>query len=98
MAVAAPRRGADRNEHRVGLRHRRRQSVVKSSRPALTLEATSASRPGSKIGISPRCRPRSAGVLVDAGDVVTEIGKTGAGNKPHIARANHGNPHENNRL
>jgi hypothetical protein len=28
------------------------RSVVKSSRPALTLEATSASSPGSKIGIS----------------------------------------------
>ena len=35
-------------------------SVVKSSRLALTLEATSASSPGSKIGISPR---RSAAIL-----------------------------------
>jgi hypothetical protein len=34
-------------------------------------------------------------VLVDAGDVVTEIRKAGAGNQPHIARADHGNPHEN---
>ena len=36
-----------------------------------------------------------AGVLVDAGDLVAEIGKAGAGNQPHIARANHGNAHEN---
>jgi len=33
-------------------------------------------------------------VLVDAGDLVTEIGEAGAGHQPHIARANHGNPHE----
>jgi hypothetical protein len=25
---------------------------------------------------------------------VTEIRKAGAGNQPHIARADHGNPHE----
>jgi hypothetical protein len=25
---------------------------------------------------------------------VAEIRKTGAGNQPHIARANHGNPHK----
>jgi hypothetical protein len=27
---------------------------------------------------------------------VAEIGKAGAGHQPHIARANHGNSHENN--
>ncbi len=35
-----------------------------------------------------------AGVLVHAGDVVAEIRKAGAGDQPHIARANHGNPHK----
>ena len=59
MAVAAPRRRADRDEHRIGLGDRRRQIGGKIQALALTLAATSASRPGSKIGISPRRRPRS---------------------------------------
>src|SRR4029078_1459474 len=33
-------------------------------------------------------------ILVDAGDLVAEIGKAGAGNQPHIARANHGDSHQ----
>ena len=75
------------------------RSVVKSSRLALTLDATSASSPGSKIGISPRRRACDlAGVLVHAGDLVAEIGKAGAGYQPHIARANHGDSHENSPL
>jgi len=39
------------------------RSVAKSSRPAFTLEATSASSPGSKIGISPR---RKAAILSES--------------------------------
>ena len=37
-----------------------------------------------------------AGILVHAGDLVAEIREAGAGHQPHIARANHGNPHETN--
>ena len=36
-------------------------------------------------------------ILVHAGDLVAEIGKAGARNQPHIARANHGNSHETTR-
>src|SRR5579859_16416 len=74
------------------------RSVVKSSRLALTLEATSTSSPGSKIGIAPVQACDLAVVLVHARDLVAEIRKTGAGHQPHIARANHGNPHEETRL
>ena len=34
-----------------------------------------------------------SGILVHAGDLVAEIGKAGAGNQSHIARANHGDTH-----
>jgi hypothetical protein len=33
-------------------------------------------------------------VLVDAGDVVTEIRKAGSGHQSHITRADHRNSHE----
>jgi hypothetical protein len=84
MAVAAPRRRADRDEHRIGARDAAApRSVVKESRPALTLEATSASSPGSKIGISPRSqRLDLRGVLVDAHDFVAEIRKAGPETSP----------------
>ena len=71
------------------------RSVVKSSRPALHV--------GSHQRIEPGLEDRDfaapqgcdlAGVLVHAGDLVAEIGKAGAGNQPHIARADHGDAHQ----
>ena len=47
VAVAAPRRRADRDEHRVGARDRGGRSVVNFSRPARALLATSSASPGS---------------------------------------------------
>ena len=73
------------------------RSVVKSSRPALTLDADQRVEPGLEdrdLAAAQGCD--LVGVLVDAGDLVAEIGKAGAGNQPHIARADHGNAHENN--
>ena len=95
MAVAAARRRADRDEDRFGaLRWRRARSVVKVSRPAATLRATSWSRPGSKIGMTPlferldlRC------VLVDADHVMAEVREAGAGNQADIAGADDRDPH-----
>src|SRR5260370_33264670 len=44
-------------------------------------------------------QPRNpVGILIDAGDVVTEIRKAGAGHKPDISRANHRNAHEISRV
>ena len=46
------------------------------------------------MGISPCLQPGDAVlVLVDAGDVPTEVGKTGGGNQADITRANHANFH-----
>ncbi len=99
MAVAAPRRRADRDEHRIGLRDRRLQVGGEAEPPGLDvagdqrIEARLEDR-----NLAPLQRVDLAGVLVDAGDVVAEIRKAGAGDQPHIARANHGNPHGSTRL
>ena len=91
MAIAAPRRRADRNEHRVGLRHRPGQVGGEIQPPGLDI--------GGHQRVEPRLEDRDfapaqgfdlAGILVHAGDLVAEIRKTGAGYQPHIARANHG--------
>ena len=99
MAIAAPRRRADRDEHRVGFRDRRGQ--VGGEIEPLGLDV------GRHQRVEPGLEDRDlaaaqgfdlAGILVHAGDLVAEIGKAGAGHQPHIARANHGNSHENNLL
>ncbi len=60
-------------------------SVEKVRRPPARLLPTSVSRPGSKMGIrfwfSASIFP---GILINAGDRVSEIGKTGSGNEPDI--------------
>ena len=96
MAVAAPRRRADRDEHGVGLgAPAPARSVVKSSRPGLDVggdqlvEARLVDR-----DLAALQRRDLAGVLVDAGDVVAEIGKAGAGHKADIAGADHCDAHE----
>src|SRR4051812_15458463 len=71
------------------------RSVLKSRRPALTLEASSVSSPGSKIGISPRRSPATLSAsLSTPGDLVAEIGEAGTGNQADIARANQANSHK----
>ena len=90
MAVAAARRRADGDEDGLGGLGRLGQ-VGGEGQPALaTFLATSSARPGSKIGISPALqRGDLVGVLVDAGDVVAEIGKAGAGDQADIAGTDH---------
>ena len=99
MAVAAPRRRADRDEHGVGFRDRRGQ--VGGEIQPLGLDV------GRHQRIEPGLEDRDlasaqgfdlAGILVHAGDLVAEIGKAGAGYQPHIARANHGDSHETTRI
>ena len=73
------------------------RSVVKSSRLALTLDGDQRVEPGLEdrdLAAAQGCD--LAGILVDAGDLVAEIGKAGAGHQSHIARANHRDSHENN--
>jgi hypothetical protein len=70
--------------------------VVKSSRPAFTLEVTSSSSPGSKNrDFAPTQRGNLVAILVHAGDLVAEIRKADAGYQPHIARADHRDAHLN---
>ena len=95
MAVAAPRRRADRDEHRIGLGDRRRQIGGEVEPPGLDVGGHQRVEPGLEDRDLAAVQRRDlVGVLVDAGDLVAEIRKAGAGHQPHIARANHGNPHE----
>ena len=95
MAVAAPRRRADRDEHRIGLGDRRGQVGGEIEPLGLDVGGDQRIEPGLEdrdLAATQRCD--LVGILVDAGDLVAEIRKAGAGNQPHIARANHGNSHE----
>ena len=94
MAVAAPRRRADRDEHRVG-------GLNRAGQIAGEFEAAGAGIGGDQIvearlidrNFAPIERGDLARVLVDAGHLVAEIGKAGPGNEADIAGADHGNAH-----
>ncbi len=95
VAVAATRRGADRDEHRVGRRHRLGESVVKDRRPWRALLRDEVVEPG----LEDRNFAALQGsdlrrVLVDAGHLVAEIGKAGARHEPDIAGADHRDMHQ----
>ncbi len=94
MAIAAPRRRADRDEHRLGSLHSLGE-VGREVEPAAL-----------DIGLDQRLEPRLpdrhlAGieavdlvlVLVDAGHMVAEIGEAGARHEPDIAGADHRDAH-----
>jgi hypothetical protein len=94
MAIAAPRRRSDRDEDGVSFRHRRLQVGRKAQAPRLHIGRHQRIEPGLKNRNLAAQQGRDlVAVLVHAGDLMAEIGKTGAGHQPHIARANHGNPH-----
>ncbi len=70
------------------------RSVVNESRPAAAFFATSASSPGSKIGISPLLQPGDLGaILVDANDIDAELGKARSRDEPDIACSDYRNTH-----
>src|SRR6185437_1595233 len=94
VAVAAPRRRADGDEHRVGLRHRRLELGGE-------LQPARADVAGDER-IEPRLEDRHHAalervdlgrVLVDAGHFVAEVRETSSRYKPDIAGADHGNAH-----
>jgi hypothetical protein len=79
MAVAAPRRRADRDEHRVGLGHRAGQVGGELQSAGLHIGG----HQRVEAGLEDRDLAALQGgdlvaVLVDAGDVVAEIRKAGA--------------------
>ena len=95
MSVAAPGRRADRNEHggsavqSVGQARGERQPPLPHVRCHELLEARLVDR--DLAGIE---RVNLAGLLVDAGDLMTKICNAGPGNEADIARPDHRNSHE----
>ena len=97
MAIAAPRRRADSDEHRVGFSYRAGQIGGEIQPLGLDVGRHQVIEPGfENRDLASAQGFDLAGILVHAGDLVAEIGKAGAGYQPHIARANHGDSHENN--
>ena len=69
-------------------------SVVKRRRPAATLRAIIASRPGSWIGTPPCVQDLDlARVDVEAQHVVADLGEAGAGDEADVARPDHRDLH-----
>ena len=94
VAVAAPRRRADRNEHRIGLGDRRGQIGREIEPAGLHVGGDQRIEAGLEDRDFAAAQRRDlVAILVDAGDVVAEIRKAGAGHQPHIARADHGDTH-----
>ncbi len=95
VAVAAARRRADRDEDGVGLGHRPFRSVAKLKPPGLhvggdqVVEARLVDR-----HLAALKRRDLGGVLVDADDVMAEIGKAGPRNEADVAGADHCDAHE----
>src|SRR5206468_1465888 len=95
MSVDASGGGADRNEHggsvvqAVGQTRGERQPPLPHVRCHELLEARLVDR--DLAGIE---RVNLAGLLVDAGDLMTKIGNASPRNEADIARPDHRNPHE----
>ena len=99
MAVAAPRGRADRDEYGVGLANRLGE-IGREIEPLLPrVPHHQAVKVRLEYGHFALAQPRyPVFVLIDAGDVVTEIRKAGARHKSHISGAYHGNAHETSQV
>jgi hypothetical protein len=94
MAVAAPRRRADGDEHGIGGAHRRRQIVGELEPAGARVRRDQVGKTGLvDRHFAARQRGYLGGVLVDAGHLVAEVGKAGPGNEADIAGDDHGNVH-----
>jgi hypothetical protein len=95
VTVAAPRRRSDRDEHRIRLGDRTLEIGGEIEPAGLHIGSDQRIETGLEDRDLAAVEARDlVAVLVHAGDPVAEIRKTGAGNEPHIPRANHGNSHE----
>ena len=75
----------------------RARSVVKSSRDALHVGRDQRLEAGFEDrDLAAAQRGDLVRILVDTGDLMSEIGKAGSGHQAYIARANHGNAHRTN--
>jgi hypothetical protein len=94
MPVPATRRRADRDEYSVGATHSLSQRGGKYQPPLLEVRADDIAEPGREDWNFARIQSRNLrAILIDARDLMAEIRNTGAGNEPHIASADHRNPH-----
>ena len=94
MAVAAPRRRADGDEHGVGLDDRLRQVGGEIEPPLAHVGGHQAVEVWLEYGNVAVAQARDlGGVLVDAGDPVSELGKACSGHEPDISGADHGDAH-----
>ncbi len=94
MAVAAPRRGADRDEHGFRILDPARQVGGKGQPAALRIGLDQSLEPRLPDRHQPRVEAVDlARILVDAADLVAEIGKARARDEPHIAGADHRDAH-----
>ena len=93
VTVAAPRRRADRDEHRLGLADRRVRSVVKSSRPAAYAGDDQIVGPARRSGSRRVSGSRSCAHPCRRRSRDAEVGKAGARDEADIAGADHRDPH-----
>ena len=94
MAVAAPRRRADGNEHRIGGFHRGSDLLGEFQASGFRVGGNQIVEAGLvDQHLAAAERGDFGRVLVDAGHLVAEIGETGPGNEPDITGADHGNAH-----
>ena len=96
MTIAAPRRRSDRDEYGIGLGDRLLEISGEIEPLCLDVGRHQRIEPGLEnrhLAAAKGCD--LARILVHAGDLVAEIRKAGARHQPHIARANHGNSHNN---
>jgi hypothetical protein len=94
VAVAAPRRGADGDEHRVGLGHRLGGVGVEVQAAGLDVLGHQEVQAGLEDRDAAGLQALDlAGVLVDTGDRMAEVRKTGSADQADIARADHRDLH-----
>jgi hypothetical protein len=94
MAIAAPRRRADGDEHRIGLAHRAAEIGGESEAPGSDIVDHHAIEAGFVDRHLALAQAGDlGGFLVDADDVMAELGEAGAGHQPDIARPDHGDAH-----
>ena len=94
MAVAPARRGADRDEHDIRIADCAAGLRLEMQPPGGDVLGDQRVEARLVDGDAPGAQRFDLGrILVDAGDGMSEIGKTGPGNEAHIAGADHGNAH-----
>ncbi len=93
MAVAAPRRRANCDEHSLRLAHRR--EIIGECQPVLADVGHHQFGEAGLIDwhLAGFQRLDLRGIVVDATDIVAEIRKTGARDQAHISRAHHSDLH-----